>query len=444
MSQVFVDLPVPSANGSGTPVDVSSFGPLKSIAVAGGASCITVVEMSNDPGALFWAPVWVFPVGGGEKNFNLACHWMRATIQQFRSGTPAVSVGGTNEGAVLVQIDVPAGNGAGAAFDVSLLGLFKTLQIGGSFTGSMQFEVSEDGVTNWSTVFSFQNPGVQSSTFAAHHARIRRNGVLAANPGTPVAYLGTSDALSGDRGVAISAGSQSVGTGTVVFADSNGVTFGMSGSTQVTASVAAIKSISALGSAASGPTIVFVNTNNVTFGISGNTITASVQTAGGTATGVAISAGSQVATTGAVVFSNSNGVSFGLNAQTLTASVAPTIALSAGTVAQSMGTIVFSNSNSVSFGMSGSTVTASAYQPPIQRVVGFTATGGETQFTVTFTPAVVATNYSVWGQNNGVSQIQGLDIPAGSASRSVSAFAVVPTNALASGDQFAFFMFAST
>jgi len=44
---------------------------------------------------------------------------------------------------------------------------------------------------------------------------------------------------AGGGGVAISAGTQSVSTGTVAFANSNGVTFGMSGSSQITASVAA-------------------------------------------------------------------------------------------------------------------------------------------------------------------------------------------------------------
>lgn len=444
MSQIFINLPAPAANGSGAAVDMTGFSSLKCVAVSGGASCITVIEMSNDPGGLFWAPVWVFGVGGGEKNFDLACHFMRATVQQYISGTPRVDVGGTNEGTTLVQLDVPAGNGNGAALDVSALGLFKTVHVGGPFTGSLQIEVSEDGVTAWSTVRSYAGPGAQSLTLAAHHMRIRRNGVSPNNPGLPLVYMGTTDVTSGDRGVAISAGTQLNGTGTVLFGNSNGVSFGMSGGSLVTASVAAVKALAAGTTLGSGGTISFSNGNNVTFGMVGNTITASVQTAGGTATGVGISAGTQLATTGAVVFSNANGVSFGLNAQTLTASIAPAIAISALGGSVALGTVVFSNSNGVSFGMAGSTVTASAFQNPTERVVGFTATGGETQFTVTFAPAAPSTNYSVWGQNNGVSQIQGLDIPAGSASRSLSAFAVVPTNGLASGDQFAFFLFAAT
>lgn len=80
--------------------------------------------------------------------------------------------------------------------------------------------------------------------------------------------------------LAISAGTESVSKGTVVFANSNGVTFGMSGST-VTASInpvagTAITAISAGTTFATGPTVVFSNSNNVTFGVNGNTVTASV------------------------------------------------------------------------------------------------------------------------------------------------------------------------
>jgi hypothetical protein len=95
--------------------------------------------------------------------------------------------------------------------------------------------------------------------------------------------------------------------------------------------------------------------------------------------------------------------------------------------------------------MSGSSqITASVFQPALQRVVGFTATGGETQFTVTFTPAAASTNYSVFGQANGVSIPALLDIPAGTASRSLSAFGVAPSGSLSANDQYAFFMFEST
>lgn len=282
----------------------------------------------------------------------------------------------------------------------------------------------------------------------------------------------------------ISAGSAFATSQEVVFANSNGVSFGADGTSVITASVAAIKTfVGHLGVTATGPTISFADGNGITFGITGNTITGSVQTAGGTATGVGISAGTEVATTGAVVFSNSNQMSFGLNAQTLTgqyeaprrvsagtqtmssgtlvfansngvsfgmsgnsqitASVAPAIVVAAGTQTASSGTVSFVNSNSVTFGMSGSSqITASVYRPSVQTVVGYTATGGEVDFSVTMA-AVANTNYSVFPANNGVSLIGGIDTPAGSANRALTAFRVVPTATLISGDQLAFMLFAS-
>lgn len=244
----------------------------------------------------------------------------------------------------------------------------------------------------------------------------------------------------GGGGVEFAAGTQTAATGTVVATNSNGISFGLSGSSQLTASMDAFRSVIALGSTATGPTVSFLNANGVTFGMNGNTITASVQTVGGTATGVGISAGTEVATTGAVIFSNSNQISFGLNAQTLTATFAAikTISASGGSVTNDQ--ISFANSNSVTFGIAGSTMTASFYQPTVNKVVGFTATGGETQLTVTFA-AVANTSYAVVPTNAGVSQIVMWDCP--KASRSTTALIAIPSGALASADVLEFLLFAS-
>lgn len=80
--------------------------------------------------------------------------------------------------------------------------------------------------------------------------------------------------------LAISAGTESVSRGTVSFANSNGITFGMAGST-ITASInpmagTAITAISAGTTFATGPTVVFSNSNGISFGVNGNTVTASI------------------------------------------------------------------------------------------------------------------------------------------------------------------------
>jgi hypothetical protein len=77
--------------------------------------------------------------------------------------------------------------------------------------------------------------------------------------------------------------------------------------------------VSAAGASASSGTIVFSNSNGVSFGQAGSTVTASVSVPSG---GVSFSAGASSANLSSVVFSNSNGVSFGLNGSTITATVA--------------------------------------------------------------------------------------------------------------------------
>ena len=139
--------------------------------------------------------------------------------------------------------------------------------------------------------------------------------------------------------------SAATGMATVVMPNQNG-TIGL-----VTALAAGGNSITNGGA-------VFSNSNGVTFGINGSTITASVAN-GSTAPG-GIAAGTQTATSGTVVFSNSNLVSFGMsNSSIVTASAGYVASISAGTTNATGNQVVFSNSNGVSFGANGATVTAS-------------------------------------------------------------------------------------
>jgi hypothetical protein len=100
--------------------------------------------------------------------------------------------------------------------------------------------------------------------------------------------------------------------------------------------------------------ITFSNSNGISFGLNGSTLTATVQ-GGGSA--VAVAAGTQTATSGTVVFSNSNNVTFGMSGSSrVTASAA--LNISAGTTSQNLTAVTFSNSNGISFGLNGSTMTA--------------------------------------------------------------------------------------
>jgi len=114
--------------------------------------------------------------------------------------------------------------------------------------------------------------------------------------------------LQNDVGQIHIAGNPAAGTITINLPTSGGGTLGQLGA------------ISAGTTQAISGTVVFSNSNGITFGMNGNTITATVTP--GPAAGIgAISAGTTQATSGTVVFSNSNSVSFGMNGNTITASV---------------------------------------------------------------------------------------------------------------------------
>ena len=139
--------------------------------------------------------------------------------------------------------------------------------------------------------------------------------------------------------------------------DGNGfVLYDNFGNIQVVARVAALNALAAGTQIGSTGTIVFSDSNGVSFGMSNSSVvTASFATIQGS---VNLSAGTTSNLASAFTFANSNGVSFGLDVSTLTASVA--INVSAGTTSNNVSAITFANSNGVSFGLNGSTLTASA------------------------------------------------------------------------------------
>lgn len=188
-----------------------------------------------------------------------------------------------------------------------------------------------------------------------------------------------SAGAGGGGGVALSAGANSVSNGTVVFSNSNGLSFGLNGSTvtashnglttQTVQTQSNIAGISAGANSVGTGTVVFSNSHNMSFGLNGQTVTGSASYSQSTAPG-AIAAGTQTATSGTIVFSDSNGISFGLSGSTrITASyTVPTqsvqtqsliAALYDGANSISTGTVRLSNSNGISFGINGQTLTAS-------------------------------------------------------------------------------------
>jgi hypothetical protein len=366
MPSIFLNLPAPVGNGAGAAVDVSAMGAVKTIVCGGNARATITVEINNAALATdgSFAPVASFQ-NTGQITLRVAARWMRVRVSGYNpyiGGTPEVDVGSTDSGTQFASLPVPTGNGVGAAVDVSALGPFSTVQVGNEFRGTLIVEVSEDGV-DWGQPFSFQTPGQQSQVVIAAWMRVRRIGVPTVNPGLPIVNVAAAvDGGGGGSMLAISAGTQSADTGTIAFANSNGLSFGMAGSSRITGSFDGVRSVVGAGSTATGPTISLENSNGVSFGISGQTITASVGAAGVAAIKT-LSGGTTNATGPGISLADSNGVSFGVSGNTVTASigaaaVAAIKTISGGTTNATGPGLSLADSNGMSFGVDGNTITA--------------------------------------------------------------------------------------
>lgn len=177
--------------------------------------------------------------------------------------------------------------------------------------------------------------------------------------------VGQSSADSGNRLMAISAGTNLASTGTVVFSNSNALTFGMNTSGVVTASWALGFQIP--GATTSVTSLQFSDNNNMSWTGNSNGVVI------GRPFVIASVVGQTFVALSRLAFSASNGVSFGIstsnnNAATITASVSSLVfsnsngltwGTNGSTVTGSFSTLSYSNANNVTFGIAGSTLTAS-------------------------------------------------------------------------------------
>lgn len=268
----------------------------------------------------------------------------------------------------------------------------------------------------------------------------------------------------GHGSLTVEAGTNSVSSGTVSFANSNGVTFGMNTAGIITATVtpgaaAGIGAIQLPNTTYTSGTALFQNANGISFGSSGaNGISASYNSTqfAGTGTtfaganvsgsltlnsaglnlslsgpaesGVGISAAGSSQTAGNIVFSNSNGVSFGMNGSTVTASVAAAGGAQTGisgivvsNTTYSSGTVTFQNANGITFGSSGAN--------------GISASYNSTQFAGTGT-TFAGTNVSASATLNSAGLNLALSAPSGSAGTTGGIFAAGNTTGQSSSSTY--------
>jgi hypothetical protein len=190
---------------------------------------------------------------------------------------------------------------------------------------------------------------------------------LAAGNNISLASAGSTVTLNA-LAVALGAGAQTQTSGTVQFANSNNLTFGLSNNGVMTASAGHTGPtgvvVNASASTITNGNVVFSNSNGMYFGVNGSTITMDA-TANMFAVGAnTINAGSTslAVPMDSIYYSGAGNISVGMNGSTVIVSqVNPAISAGTGGGAGSAntGTIVFSNSNNVTFGWNAGTVTAS-------------------------------------------------------------------------------------
>jgi len=296
------------------------------------------------------------------------------------SGANNVTVSGV-QGAGAATIGFSAAGGGGAFSANGGSSTFNTLTFGDSngvtfsnINGSLIATVK----TDYLTTAMVSNAGSNFVAATAAFAGTNASGTIASS-GISVSVHAPQTGISG-----AGAGTQTATSGTIAFANSNGISFGMSNSSQITASYTVPSTAGLISNinVSAGTTsnnlsaVVYSNSNNVSFGLNGSTVTASASyPAGASATGNfgALGAGTQTATSGTVTFANSNGISFGMSGSNqITASyTVPTQTvqsyniMAAGTqTANTTGSVAFVNSNGISFGMSNSSQITASYTVP--------------------------------------------------------------------------------
>jgi hypothetical protein len=236
--------------------------------------------------------------------------------------------------------------------------------------------------------------------------------------------------------VNVSAGAAAANLSAVVFSNSNGVSFGMSGSTlTMSAGAGASINLSAGTTSNLGSAFTLSNQNSVSFGLNAGTVTASVSGM----SSLNVSAGTTSQNLTGLTFSLAAGndqVSWGLSGSTITAQLndqSEDFVVAAGTQTAIFGEIPFANSNMVSWGMSGSSqVTASTFTQAGQITAVNVSAGTTSQnlSAVTFHNS----NGFQWGlQGSTITAVNEFNISAGTTSQGTNAFTFSNSNGVSFG-----------
>jgi hypothetical protein len=167
-----------------------------------------------------------------------------------------------------------------------------------------------------STLWTSKNPVLGAGEFG-----YATEGILKIGDGVQSWNALSSIGGGGGGGIAAAAGTETATAGTVVFAHSNGITWGMSGSSQITASHNGLTTAALSDHSHGNPTLALTNLTGTTASASnGLTISLSAAAPGAGGGFAAQGSGTYTQNTGTIQFANSNGITFGLSTNQMTAS----------------------------------------------------------------------------------------------------------------------------
>jgi hypothetical protein len=192
----FFNLPVPAGNGNGASVDVSTLSGSRTVTIdKSNFSGIILLEGSDDN--VNFASVARFDSGSQKQSvILLACQFVRVRRTGAVPEIPAVPVvqigAATSSDRIFGTLAVAAGDGAGAAFDISTGGDLITIIGTGTFNRAVYIEGSQDGGVTWSRIEDLGKfESVRVSNTIATFNRLRTFSEQSAGGDAPVVMVGS-------------------------------------------------------------------------------------------------------------------------------------------------------------------------------------------------------------------------------------------------------------
>lgn len=162
MALKFANIPVNAANGfkppAGASVDISDLGPNRTITVDDDGDFTGLLQVEASTNNANFTPIARFDSTSQRKlSIPFAAKWVRVQRMNVNGGsTPVINIGAEESGAfVFGTLPVPAGDGVGAAVDVSAGGDLISIFTDGTFDRAVFIEGSQDAGATFSRIEDF-------------------------------------------------------------------------------------------------------------------------------------------------------------------------------------------------------------------------------------------------------------------------------------------------